>query len=97
MKINKKILFIVSFIFICHIIDKIVNKDTIEGFNSNTYEIYNSYYHSIITYILDFFGGCREGNYRNPISLKCEHNSCLNDNIDNKECLYYTEDNYIKL
>jgi len=96
MKINKRVLFIISFIFICHIIDKIINKDNIEGFSSNTYEIYNSYYNSLITYILDFFGGCREGNYRNPISLKCEHNSCLNDDVDNKECLYYTEDNYIK-
>lgn len=94
MKINKQVLFIVCFIFICHILDKTLYKDNIEGFN--TYEIYNSYYNSIITYILDFFGGCREGNYRNPISLKCEHNSCLNDDVDNKECLYYTEDNYIK-
>ena len=37
MKINKQVLFIVSFIFICHLIDKILNKDIVEGFEGDFY------------------------------------------------------------
>lgn len=89
MKINKQILFIVSFIFICHIIDKIVNKDTIEGF---TIDYYYDEFKQYLGGVYNYFTPCDDHSYRNLDTLKCEYVSCLDISIENTECEYhYTE------
>ena len=89
MKINKQILFIVSFIFICHIIDKIVNKDTIEGF---TIDYYYDEFKQYLGGVYNYFTPCDDHSYRNLDTLKCEYVSCLDTSLENTECEYHYTD-----
>ena len=93
MKINKQVLFIVSFIFICHLIDKILNKDIIEGFIG---EYYYDEFKLYLVGIFNYYFPCSESSYRNSDTLKCEYTSCFDRSINIPECEYYSSNGETK-